>query len=134
MPAALSSWAAMESTSDMSVYADGEMMVIETVLPPFWKKPLLPLVNPAASSTFSAAAAFPLAETVMDATGALQAENSGSVRPVAFTTGFSSPASPSEPSTVRSTARLIACRTASWLVGHLARFGSKLSSPPAASQ
>ena len=110
------------------------MMVIETVLPPFWKKPLLPLVNPAASSTFSAAAGLPVAEMVMLATGALQALKVGSVMPVALTTGFSSPASPSLPSTVRSTARLIACRTASWLVGHLVRFGSKLSSPPAASQ
>src|SRR5579872_3284378 len=126
MPAALSCCAAIESTSDMSVYAAGEMMLNETVLPPFWKKPLLPLVNPAFSSTFAAAAGFASPEMVIDDTGALHAENVGSVMPVAFRTGFSRPASPSKPRILRLTARLIACRTASWLVGHFVRFPSRL--------
>src|ERR1700722_14109457 len=97
----------------MSVYAVGAMIVTETSLPPFWKKPLLPLEKPALVSTCSAAAVLAVLGMVADDTG---------------------PAPPSEASGVRSTARLIACRTASWLVGHLVRFGSRLSSPPAASQ
>src|SRR5260370_782050 len=48
--------------------------------------------------------------------------------------GLATPASPSEAGRGRSPARLVACRTASWLVGHLVRFGSRLSSPPGASQ
>ncbi len=56
------------------MYADGLISVIETVFPPFWKNPLDPLVYPAAFSTFCAAAALPVADTVSEATGALQAE------------------------------------------------------------
>src|SRR5580693_7259314 len=104
------------------------MIVSATVLPPFCQKPLLPMVKPAAFMTDLAAVTLLVAETVIELTGPLQAEKAGIVRPVALVTGFSSPASPSAPSTLRLTARLIALRTASWLVGHRFRFGSKLSS------
>src|SRR5581483_5737652 len=70
----------------------------------------------------------------MLATDPAQASNSGEVRPVALRTGFSRPASPSEASTWRLMAALIACRTGSWLVGHLFRFGTRLLVPPGASQ
>src|ERR1700691_4905382 len=70
----------------------------------------------------------------MFATAALQALNVGRVRPVAFRTGSSRPASPSEAMTLRLIARLMACRTGSWLVGHLFRFGIRLLVPPGASQ
>jgi hypothetical protein len=92
------------------------------------------MVKPAFSSTFLAAAALLVAETVSEATGPAHAWKVGSVSPVALRSGFARPASPSEASRVRLTARLMACRTGSWLVGHLVRFGSRLSSPPAASQ
>src|SRR5579859_6084359 len=118
----------------MSVYADGAMIVTVTSLPPFWKKPLLPLVNPALVSTCSAAAVLPVVGMVIDVTGPAQAWKVGSVSPPDSVIGLARPASPSEASRVRLTARLIACRTGSWLVGHLVRFGSRLSSPPAASQ
>src|ERR1700721_1439624 len=116
----------------MSVYADGAMIVTVTSLPPFSKKPLLPLVKPAFCSTCSAAAVLPVVGMVADVTGPAQAWKVGSVSPPASEIGLARPASPSEASRVRSTARLIACRTASWLVGHLVRFGSRLSAPPAA--
>ena len=70
----------------------------------------------------------------MLATGPLQASNSCGVRPVALRTGFSRPDSPSEASSWRLIAALIACRTGSWLVGHLFRFGTRLLVPPGASQ
>ena len=50
----------------------------------------------------------------------------GSVRPLALDTGGSSPPSACWLIAVRSIARLIALRTASWLVGNLVRFGSRL--------
>ena len=81
-----------------------------------------------------AAVALAVAETVIEATGAAQAWNVGSVRPVEFSTGLSRPASPSDAISDRSSARLIACRTGSWLVGHLLRLGIRLFVPPAASQ
>ncbi len=81
-----------------------------------------------------AAAAFAVAELVSDDTGAAQAWKVGSVSPVAFSTGLSRPASPSDAISVRSSARLIACRTGSWLVGNLLRLGIRLFVPPAASQ
>src|SRR6266568_1822194 len=110
------------------------MSVTETVLPPFSKKPLAPMVKPALFSTCLAAAALPVAETVFDATGPLQAEKVGSVMPVLLSTAFSRPASPSDARSERFTARLIAFRTASWLVGHLFRFGIKAFVLPGASQ
>src|ERR1700678_3785554 len=70
----------------------------------------------------------------MLAPGALQALNVGRVRPVAFRTGSSRPASPSEAMTLRLIAGLMALRTGSWLVGHLFRFGIRLLVPPGASQ
>src|ERR1700730_19208913 len=103
----------------MSVSADGAMIVIVTVLPPFWKKPLLPLVKPAFCSTCSAAAALALGGMVAELTGPAQAWKVGSVSPPAMVIGLARPASPSEASRARSTARLIACRTASWVGGHL---------------
>src|SRR5271165_6440455 len=118
----------------MSVYADGAMIVTETGLPPLWMYPLLPFVIPAFSSTCSAAAVLLVVDMVADASGPAQAWKVGSVSPPDSLIGLARPASPSEASSVRLTARLIACRTASWLVGHLVRFGSRLSSPPAASQ
>jgi len=50
----------------------------------------------------------------------------GSVSPLALDTGGSMPPSACWLSAVRSMARLIALRTASWLVGNLVRFGSRL--------
>jgi len=75
-------------------------MLSETSWPPLEKKPLLPSVKPAFFSTCLAAAALPVAETVIEATGALQALKVGSVRPVALRTGSSRPASPSEAMTL----------------------------------
>ncbi len=74
------------------------------------------------------------AETVSEAAGPAQAVNVGRVMPLVLVTGFSSPASPSEASRLRLTARLIACRTGSWLVGHLFRFGIRALVLPGASQ
>ncbi len=54
--------------------------------------------------------------------------------PLALSTGSSRPASPSVASTVRFTARLIALRTAIWLVGHLFRLGMNAFVLPGASQ
>ena len=54
--------------------------------------------------------------------------------PVALVIGFSRPASPSDASSERSRARLIALRTGSWLVGHLFRLGMKAFVLPGASQ
>src|SRR5208282_5268375 len=105
-----------------------------TSCPPLEKKPLLPRVYPAFSRICLAAAALPVAETVMLATGALHALKVGSVRPVALRTGSSRPASPSEAMRVRLIAALMACRTGNWLVGHLFRFGIRLLVPPGASQ
>ena len=68
------------------------------------------------------------------AAGAAQAWNVGSVMPLLFVTAFSRPASPSEASRLRLTARLMACRTGSWLVGHLFRFGIRALVLPGASQ
>src|SRR5580693_2436001 len=124
----------MESTSAMSVYAVGLMIVTETSLPPFSKKPLLPLVKPAFSSTCSAAATLLVLGMVADDTGPAQAWKVGSVSPPASVIGLARPASPSEASRLRLTARLIACRTASWLVGHLLRFGIRALVLPGASQ
>ena len=73
--------------------------------------------------------------TLFDVTeGEVQAENVGRVRPVALVAGASRPASPWAPIWVRSMAALMACRTASWLVGHLFRFGMKALVLPGASQ
>src|SRR5580692_12050425 len=110
----------------MSVYAVGAMIVTATSLPPFWKKPLLPLVKPALVSTCSAAAALLVVGMVADDTGPAQAWKVGRVSPPASLIGAARPASPSEARSVRLTARLIACRTGSWLVGQLVRFGSRL--------
>ena len=67
-------------------------------------------------------------------TGPAQAWNVGSVRPVALVTGFSRPASPSAPSTVRFTARLIALRTGQLVGRPLGQVRLKAFVPPAASQ
>src|ERR1700722_1243671 len=118
----------------MSVYAAGEMMLSETVFPPFSKKPLLPRVKPAFWSTFLAPAMSPVGLNVSLATGAAHAWKVGRVSPLALVIGLARPDSPSEGSRLRVTGRRVGCRTGGWLVGHLVRFGSRLSSPPAASQ
>ena len=54
--------------------------------------------------------------------------------PEVLVSGDSRPDSPSDPITWRLMARSIALRTASWLVGHVFRFGHRALELPAASQ
>src|SRR5215469_12642828 len=63
-----------------------------------------------------------------------QASNSGEVRADRLLTANSWPSSPCWPIAVRSIAALIACRTASWLVGQVVMFGIRTLVAPAFSQ
>ena len=66
-------------------------------------------------------------ESVSAATdGDRKSWKTGSVSPLAVDTGGSRPSSACTLRALRSIARLIALRTASWLVGNLFRFGSRL--------
>src|SRR5215831_14058354 len=110
------------------------MSSILTSLPFSAKKPAESFLYPAFVSTCAAAEALSVGDTLYADAGADQAVKVGRVIPLALVTGFSRPASPSDASRLRLTARLIACRTGSWLVGHFFRFGMKALVLPAASQ
>src|ERR1700759_928136 len=89
--------------------------------------PSEPITSPACLRTALAALASACAGRVEEATSEdRNCWNTGSVSPLAFETGGSSPPSASWLRAVRSMARLIALRTGSWLVGNLVRFGSRL--------
>ena len=89
-----------------------------------WKNPSLPITKPACLSTCLAAAGFPVGDRVMLFTdGANRLLKFGRTSPLALVATGSRPASPWVLMAVRFRARLMALRTASWLVGQTFRLG-----------